>query len=197
MEIEDELVKQSQERLKTLAARLGLGHATLRVEAGNTKAEILRDRRGRGCGFDRGRQPRTPRSRHSGQFHGRRGSACRSLRRAGSAFEVVAAWRPRRFPRNEFGSMSKLRTSRSNPIHVTSASCSRTRSPFAMRAACPARLLTRHWIITDANGNVKETRGDGVSGGATLSETRPGVSLLQRAPSSKLRSAPCRAATRW
>ena len=28
----------------------------------------------------------------------------------------------------------------------------------------PARLLTRHWIITDANGNVKETRGDGVFG---------------------------------
>ncbi len=26
----------------------------------------------------------------------------------------------------------------------------------------PARLLTRHWIITDAYGNVKETRGDGV-----------------------------------
>ena len=28
----------------------------------------------------------------------------------------------------------------------------------------PARLLTRHWIITDANGHVKETRGDGVVG---------------------------------
>ncbi len=28
----------------------------------------------------------------------------------------------------------------------------------------PARLMTRHWIITDANGNVKETRGDGVVG---------------------------------
>lgn len=27
-----------------------------------------------------------------------------------------------------------------------------------------ARLLTRHWIITDANGNVKEMRGDGVVG---------------------------------
>jgi ApaG protein len=30
--------------------------------------------------------------------------------------------------------------------------------------AVAARLLTRHWIITDANGNVKETRGDGVVG---------------------------------
>jgi ApaG protein len=28
----------------------------------------------------------------------------------------------------------------------------------------PARLLTRHWIITDANGNVQEVRGDGVVG---------------------------------
>jgi len=30
--------------------------------------------------------------------------------------------------------------------------------------AVPARLLTRHWIITDANGKVQETRGDGVVG---------------------------------
>jgi len=30
--------------------------------------------------------------------------------------------------------------------------------------AAPARLLTRHWIITDANGNVQEVRGDGVVG---------------------------------
>ncbi|HVC29917.1 MAG TPA: Co2+/Mg2+ efflux protein ApaG [Steroidobacteraceae bacterium] len=27
-----------------------------------------------------------------------------------------------------------------------------------------ARLLTRHWIITDANGRVKEVRGEGVVG---------------------------------
>ena len=26
----------------------------------------------------------------------------------------------------------------------------------------PAKLLTRHWIITDANGRVQEVRGDGV-----------------------------------
>ena len=30
--------------------------------------------------------------------------------------------------------------------------------------AIPARLLTRHWIITDANGKVQEVRGDGVVG---------------------------------
>ena len=28
----------------------------------------------------------------------------------------------------------------------------------------PARLLTRHWIITDANGGTQEVRGDGVVG---------------------------------
>ena len=28
----------------------------------------------------------------------------------------------------------------------------------------PARLLARHWIITDANGKVQEVRGDGVIG---------------------------------
>jgi ApaG protein len=28
----------------------------------------------------------------------------------------------------------------------------------------PARLLTRHWIITDANGRIQEVRGEGVVG---------------------------------
>ena len=28
----------------------------------------------------------------------------------------------------------------------------------------PARLVTRHWVITDANGKVQEVRGDGVVG---------------------------------
>lgn len=28
----------------------------------------------------------------------------------------------------------------------------------------PAQLLTRHWIITDANGKVQQVRGDGVVG---------------------------------
>lgn len=30
--------------------------------------------------------------------------------------------------------------------------------------AVPAKLLTRHWVITDANGKVQEVRGDGVVG---------------------------------
>ncbi len=28
----------------------------------------------------------------------------------------------------------------------------------------PAKLLTRHWVITDSNGKVQEVRGDGVVG---------------------------------
>jgi ApaG protein len=30
--------------------------------------------------------------------------------------------------------------------------------------AVPARLLSRHWIITDSNGRVEEVRGEGVVG---------------------------------
>ena len=32
------------------------------------------------------------------------------------------------------------------------------------QGALPARLMTRHWIITDANGRESEVRGDGVVG---------------------------------
>lgn len=32
------------------------------------------------------------------------------------------------------------------------------------RGEVPARLLTRHWVITDTNGKVQEVRGDGVVG---------------------------------
>ena len=28
----------------------------------------------------------------------------------------------------------------------------------------PAKLLTRHWVITDSNGKIQEVRGDGVVG---------------------------------
>jgi ApaG protein len=30
--------------------------------------------------------------------------------------------------------------------------------------SAPARLLTRHWVITDANGKVQEVAGEGVVG---------------------------------
>ena len=38
--------------------------------------------------------------------------------------------------------------------------------------AVPARLISRHWIITDSNGKVQEVRGDGVVGEQPL--LRPG-----------------------
>jgi universal stress protein A len=42
VQIEGELVERSREKLAQLVTRLGLEHAATRVEAGNTKAEILR-----------------------------------------------------------------------------------------------------------------------------------------------------------
>lgn len=42
VEIEQELVKRAGERLRALAADLGMPGATCRVESGNTKAEIVR-----------------------------------------------------------------------------------------------------------------------------------------------------------
>lgn len=39
----------------------------------------------------------------------------------------------------------------------------------------PARLLTRHWIITDANGKTHDVRGDGVVGEQPV--LRPGESF--------------------
>jgi universal stress protein A len=42
VQIEDELINRSRARLDEFIARLGLTNATGRVEAGNTKSEILR-----------------------------------------------------------------------------------------------------------------------------------------------------------
>ena len=41
VQIEEELIKRSHAKLQDLAARLGIGGATLLVKAGNIKAEIL------------------------------------------------------------------------------------------------------------------------------------------------------------
>jgi universal stress protein A len=42
VQIEDDLIQRSRVKLDELAARLGLKQASLRVEAGNVKTEILR-----------------------------------------------------------------------------------------------------------------------------------------------------------
>ncbi len=44
----------------------------------------------------------------------------------------------------------------------------------------PARLLTRHWIITDSNGKVQEVRGEGVVGEQPYLKPGQRLSLLQR-----------------
>ena len=42
IQIEDELIKRSREKLGELVSRLALTKTTWRIEAGNTKAEVLR-----------------------------------------------------------------------------------------------------------------------------------------------------------
>jgi ApaG protein len=39
---------------------------------------------------------------------------------------------------------------------------------IANQGAVPAQLRSRHWIITDSNGNEQEVRGDGVVGAQPL-----------------------------
>ena len=53
-----------------------------------------------------------------------------------------------------------------------------------------ARLLNRHWIITDANGKIEEVRGEGVVGEQPLPASRRGFSS-PAAPSRRPRSAAC------
>jgi ApaG protein len=43
------------------------------------------------------------------------------------------------------------------------------------KGSVPARLLTRHWVITDANEKVQEVRGEGVVGEQPY--LRPGMSF--------------------
>jgi ApaG protein len=59
----------------------------------------------------------------------------------------------------------------------------------------PAKLLTRHWIITDANGKVQEVRGDGVVGEQPY--LKPGEDFHYTSGAVlETRSARCAAATR-
>jgi ApaG protein len=67
---------------------------------------------------------------------------------------------------------------------------------IANHGSVGARLLSRHWIITDANGKVHEVRGDGVVGEQPW--MRPGGGFeYTSGRSSKPNSARCAAATRW
>ena len=55
----------------------------------------------------------------------------------------------------------------------------------------PARLMTRHWIITDANGNVT------ASSANSRTSSRARDFVTPAAPSSKHPWAPCREAIKW
>ncbi len=61
--------------------------------------------------------------------------------------------------------------------------------------AVPARLISRHWIITDANGKVQEVRGDGVVGETALAAARRRFPVHLGRGARDARSARCAAAT--
>ncbi len=79
-------------------------------------------------------------------------------------------------------STSRPMTSRSNPTPGNGGSCSHTPSPCATKRQVPAKLLSRHWIITDANGRCRRHAGDGVGGRAAAPEAGPGLPLCRAAP---------------
>ncbi len=59
-----------------------------------------------------------------------------------------------------------------------------------------AKLLSRHWVITDANGKVQEVSGDGVVGEQPHRIAGSG-SAIRAARLSKRRSVLCRACIEW
>jgi ApaG protein len=61
-------------------------------------------------------------------------------------------------------SVSRRPTSTTSRTRRPIATCSLTRLRSAIRASTPAKLVNRHWLITDANGKIQEVRGQGVVG---------------------------------
>src|SRR6202030_1402181 len=107
------------------------------------------------------RQSRTPRTVDPGESDGRHGAARRALRRAGDAAGAQLT-----VPPADHSIRVDVETS-----YLDEQSDPREhRFVFAYtitirnEGQVPARLLTRHWVITDANGKVEEVRGDGVVG---------------------------------
>ena len=165
VQIEDELIERAREQSRQLSSRAWrLPRATARVEAGNTKAEILRV----------AEEERADlivlgsRERHGlailvnftedTVLHA---AHCDVL---GGAPEVIDAGHAAE-PANP-----KIRVEVETSYIEEQSDPRDKRFVFSYtitirnEGQVPARLLTRHWIITDANGNVKETRGDGVVG---------------------------------
>lgn len=81
----------------------------------------------------------------------------------------IRAWRTFRFPMKEI-TPHKIRVDVSTSYVDEQSKPDQSRYVFSYtitirnEGRVPARLLTRHWIITDANGKVQEVHGEGVVG---------------------------------
>ena len=64
------------------------------------------------------------------------------------------------------------------------------------RGEVPVQLINRHWVITDAHGNVEEVRGPGVVGNNRCWHLESPSNTPHSAPWRR-RSGPWRAVTRW
>ena len=140
-------------------SELGLPADAASVEAGSAKGEILRYARERSMRSDRARLPRAAWPVAAAASHRRLGAARRTLRRARGA-----ACADRDDDRHKIS------------VQVETAYLEHQSEPREHRyvfaytitirneGEVPAKLLTRHWVITDANGQVQEVRGDGVVG---------------------------------
>src|SRR5262249_30978997 len=116
------------------------------------------------------RQPRAARTVDPREPHRGHRVARRALRPAGDARAGAAG--------RAFGRMALMNVAPSHKIRVDvetsyldeQSDPREGRYVFAYtitirnEGQVPARLLTRHWVITDANGKVEEVHGDGVVG---------------------------------
>src|SRR5579862_6085615 len=102
--------------------------------------------------------PRTSWTVDSGESHGGYGAARCTVRCAGSAGALVTSVSHKiniEVETNYLDEQSEPREQRYVFAYTIT---------IRNEGDVPAKLLTRHWIITDANGRVQEVRGDGVVG---------------------------------
>ena len=187
VQIEGELVERARKRLAELGEQARARHrAPQSSQTGSIKAEIVRIAQERRRRPDRARQPRAPWPGDPAQFHRRHRPARGALRRA------------RRAPARR----TDARTHDAGPWILRQSHDPRRRRDELRRGAVethdegrfvfaytitirnegqvPARLLTRHWVITDANGKVQEVARRRRRRRAALPAAGPGLPLFQR-----------------
>ena len=109
----------------------------------------------------------------------RRSSSTRSRRRSSRRVTVgLTADGNRSFTRS--ASTSRPATSPSSPSPKERRYVFSYTITIRNEGSVPAKLLTRHWIITDANGKVQEVRGEGVVGEQPHLQPGPGLPLFER-----------------